>query len=236
VAFVKTSFIPPGKSAKARARAALQYEGTRPGKNGEEIIRTLFGHDGPLTEEQAEQMIEEAVKNTYFWSLIVSPDPNGAENANRLLSLRKLSKDLVRFLELRLKRPIEFIAAEHNDHTDIPHVHALLLIERYGREMLITEKTLADLRQLAAGKALEQQEALSKTLPLIASQDRHQVQQPQDRAQLVQAVPAQPRIGSAGGRASSRVTRPVQACYECGKTWDRYHECEEELELTLKPK
>src|SRR4051794_14862885 len=73
MAFVGTSFIKPGKFAKAKARAVVQYNGTRPGKDGEEIIRTLFGHDGTLTEEQVQRLIDEAPKNTYFWNLILSP-------------------------------------------------------------------------------------------------------------------------------------------------------------------
>ena len=68
MAVLVTSFIKPGKFAKAKARAALQYEGTRPGKNEEEIIRDLIGHDGPYTEEQAQRIIDEAPKTPrYRW-------------------------------------------------------------------------------------------------------------------------------------------------------------------------
>src|SRR5688572_10798228 len=122
MAFVGMSYIGPGKQAKARALGAVEYNSGQPGRNGGELIRTLFGHDGPLTDEQVQKMIDEAPKNTYFWNMVLSPDPNGEENANRKLNLPKLAKDLVKFLERRLHRPIEFIAAVQNDHTDIPHV------------------------------------------------------------------------------------------------------------------
>jgi hypothetical protein len=224
LAFIGSSFIKPGKTAKVRAHAALKYEGTRPGKHGEEMARTLFGHDGPYTQEQTERMIDEAPANTYFFSFVISPDPNGEENANRKLNLEKLTRDLVKFLERRLNRPIEFIAAVQNDHTDIPHVHALALIQRQGREMLITPETLEDLRKLAAGKALKQQANLAKAKPLIAKLEQRQERAPQGRTR------------TASVRAAGRATRPASLCYHCGKPWNRYHECEEELELTRKLK
>src|SRR4051794_37296265 len=155
--FLGTSYIAPGKFAKARARGALKYNGTRAGKDGEKIERTIFGHDGPYTEEQAQKMIDTAPKNTYFWNFVLSPDPNGEENSNRKLDLTKLTKDLIKHVELKLKRQIEFIAAVQNDHTDIPHVHALLFIQRRGREMLIDVEMLDELRKLAEGRALKQQ-------------------------------------------------------------------------------
>src|SRR4051794_3376885 len=153
MAFIGTSFIKPGKFAKAKARAAVQYNGTRPGKAKEAIIRTLFGHDGTLTQEQVQKLIDEAPKNTYFWNLIVSPDPNGEENANRKLNLQQLTKDLVKFLEQRLNRPLEFVGTVQNDHTDIPHVHALVLIQRRGGGMLITKETPSEPRPLAGREA-----------------------------------------------------------------------------------
>src|SRR5215216_3893877 len=120
MAVLKTNYIPPRKSAKKEAVATLDYNCARPGKNEEEIVRPLLGHDGPLTLEQARRMIEEAPKNTYFWRWMLSPDPNGEENADKNLNLSQVMKQLVKHLEGKLNRPIEFIVAEH-ENTNTPH-------------------------------------------------------------------------------------------------------------------
>jgi hypothetical protein len=88
---------------KAAAKATLGYIGHRVGKEKEKMDRTLFGHGGALTDEQVERMIDEAPGNTYFFRLILSPDPNG-ENQERNLDLWKLTKDIVELLEQRLGR------------------------------------------------------------------------------------------------------------------------------------
>ena len=110
------------QNIKAAAKEKLDYIAHRVGKEQERMDRILFGHGGALTEEQVERMIDEAPDNTYFFRLILSPDPNG-ENQERNLDLWKLTKDIVELLELRLDREnLPFIGAEHNDHTDIPAV------------------------------------------------------------------------------------------------------------------
>ncbi len=154
--FSEFNYIPPGKQAKNIAKASLGYIGNRPGKDLEEAARILFGNIGTLTKEQAEQLIDEAPKNTYFFRLIISPDPK-SENKQKNLNLWQLTRQIVQYLEEKLEREIPLIAAEHKN-TDIPHVHAMLLIERRGREMLITKETIAEVYELATQKALEQQQ------------------------------------------------------------------------------
>jgi ribosomal protein L37AE/L43A len=165
MAVVVLNFIPKGKTAKAQALETLGYNGTRPGREEEEIDRKLFGHGGEYTSDQALQMIDEAPANTYFWRLIVSPDPN-SENKDRNLDLRLLTTQMVDWLETRLNRDIPFIGAEHNDHTDIPHIHAIALIQRRGREMLIDRAMTKDLIKYATKMSLEQQKDLSQEIEL----------------------------------------------------------------------
>ena len=127
MAIDKIKYIRPGKSAAARAKVKLAYIG----RDKEKTPRVLFGHDGVLTKEQAEEMIDNAPKNTYFWSLILSPDRK-TENIEKKLNLRKLTKEFVEFLEVRLNRPnIPFVAAEHNN-TDNPHTHTLFFCNDRG--------------------------------------------------------------------------------------------------------
>src|SRR5687767_8957302 len=107
MAIVKLNFIPRGKTAKAQAKETLGYNGKRPGKNAEEIDRKLFGHGGEYTSDQALQMINEAPANTYFFRMMVSPDPN-TENKDKNLDLRLLTTQMVEWLEGRLNREIPF--------------------------------------------------------------------------------------------------------------------------------
>jgi hypothetical protein len=115
----------------------------------------LFGNTGPLAKDQAEWLIEHASKNTYFFRWILSLDLN-EENGEKDLDLWQLARDGVAWLEERLKRPgeIHLIGAEHNDHTGIPHIHAILLIERRGRELILTKKDIEDFRAAVHTMAL----------------------------------------------------------------------------------
>src|SRR3954470_17325191 len=190
---------------KAAAKATLGYIGHRVGKEKEKMDRTLFGHGGALTDEQVERMIDEAPDNTYFFRLILSPDPNG-ENQERNLDLRKLTKDIVEFLEQRLGREnLPFIGAEHNDHTDIPHVHALILIQRMGKEMLIDKETINAVRNLATERALGQK------------QDRK-------HARELTPVQMQKRIFTPQLQDWEDVAKPIDqiACWSCGNVQSPY--------------
>ncbi|MFL5253057.1 MAG: hypothetical protein ACJ8AI_09200 [Rhodopila sp.] len=151
------NYIPHNKAARKAAKATLGYNETRKGKDGEDIERKLFGNTGPLIKEQAEWLIEHASKNTYFFRWILSPDPNG-ENGEKDLDLWQLARDGVAWLEERLKRQggIQLIGAEHNDHTGIPHIHAILLIERRGRELILNKKDIEDFRRTVHAMALNQ--------------------------------------------------------------------------------
>jgi hypothetical protein len=123
---------------RKQAITHLGYIGERPGKDKAEIVRRLFGKGGPYTKEQVAEMIREAPDNTLFWRLKLNPDPI-LENPEKILNLEELTRDAASWLERRLgkdgnPRNIPFIAAIHDDHTQLAHVHALLLIERNGRE------------------------------------------------------------------------------------------------------
>jgi hypothetical protein len=163
----KLNYIKRNQFTKTKAKQHLGYIGQRPGRAKEKMERSLFGHGGELTHEQVLQMIETAPKNTYFWRLILSPDPN-SEDKEKDLDMRDLTTEAVMWLERRLKREIPFIAAEHNDHTDKRHIHAILLIQRRGREMLITPQILSEFREAAGKEAFLQREARA----LAAGQER----------------------------------------------------------------
>jgi hypothetical protein len=151
------------RPAKQQALATLIYNGCRPGKDREELQREYFGHGGTLTPEQAIRMIAEASPNTLFWRLILNPDPL-IEDPDRDLNLQELTTEMVQWLERRIGRvgQIPFVAAEHDDHTRLRHIHALLLIERHGRERLITREVIEEFHKEAERRALARQGAQSQ--------------------------------------------------------------------------
>jgi hypothetical protein len=203
---------------KAAAKATLGYIAHRVGKEKEKMERTLFGHGGALTDEQVERMIDEAPDNTYFFRLILSPDPNG-ENQERNLDLRKLTKDIVEFLEKRLDREnLPFIGAEHNDHTDIPHVHALILIQRMGREMLIDRETINAVRELATERALGQKQGRQNVRELrpVQKQQRLFIPQLLDRESAVEPLDLI-ACGNCGNTQSPNTKDGWRKCLSCGE-------------------
>ena len=62
MAVVKAKFVKRGAQEKKRAKAALRYIQHRPGKDGEKIIRTLFGRDGAMERSDAYRMIDDKGK------------------------------------------------------------------------------------------------------------------------------------------------------------------------------
>jgi len=142
--------------SKKTAKARLGYIAGRPGKEKEDMSRPLFGFGGQLSREQAERMIANAPKGTIFFPIILSPDPT-RENKEKDVDLWHVTRQTFVALErrLQLEGKIQFIAAEHNDHTDIAHIHSIALIKggRIGREELRL------LRQAATQEALLQRHA-----------------------------------------------------------------------------
>ena len=67
MAVVKATFT----KSRPGAKASIRYIAFRPGKNGEEMARQLFGHDGPLSLSQADRIIDEAKKGTNFFRLVL---------------------------------------------------------------------------------------------------------------------------------------------------------------------
>ena len=58
-----------------------------------------------------------------------SPDPR-REDIKRDLNMRGLTVATIEALQRRLKSPVRFIAAVHDDHTDKRHVHVIALVNR----------------------------------------------------------------------------------------------------------
>jgi hypothetical protein len=154
MAVVTASFT----KSREGAKASLHYILFRPGRKGEKATRQLFGHDGTMTLLQGETLINEAGKGTTFFRIVLSPDPKN-EDRYKDLNLWELTQLTILKLEDRLKREIQFVATEHNDHTPNRHVHMIALIAgRLGVE------DLAMLRQGTTDIALFQRKELDFAL------------------------------------------------------------------------
>ena len=166
--YTNFNYINKGKHERKQAKAYLEYIGSRPGKDKAVMERVLFGNGGPrLTPEQVTRLIDESPDNTLFWRLKLNPDP-ALENPEKLLDLRDLTINAVRWLEMRLgqegmARSLPFAAAIHDDHS--PHVHAIIFMERAGREKPITPQLLDEFRDAVSALALTQVTDRREMLP-----------------------------------------------------------------------
>jgi hypothetical protein len=203
MAVVKANYIRNRKGANMRAIAkeTLGYIERRPGRQKEEMARTFFSWGGELTEEQAMGLIDFAPKGTRFWRFIISPDPK-TEDVKKDLNLREITKLVIGCLEKRFHREIEFVAVEHNDHTEKKHIHSIALL-RWNERLYVPE--LMELIETATKGALEQRVGLD--------QNRAYLQNVRERAKEYAARlhtihtshlsqrSAERSIGEAGGRA-----------------------------------
>jgi len=150
MAIVKASYTRKGRGAKASVR----YIENRPGKDGTRVVRTLFKADGKVERGEAYTMIDQADKNSYFFRLVISPDPQ-REDSDKNLSLRELTEKTIQSLEDRFKQPLQWVAAIHADHAEHRHIHAIVVVpERLQVQdfqqmrSAATEEALEQLRQL----------------------------------------------------------------------------------------
>src|SRR2546423_6290325 len=99
MAIVKASFTRNGRVAKA----ATRYIGNRPGIDGARVVRTLFTADGKVQRAEVYDMIDQADKNSYFFRLVISPDPQ-REDSDKNLSLREITARTIQSLEDRFRQ------------------------------------------------------------------------------------------------------------------------------------
>jgi hypothetical protein len=95
-------------------------------------------------------MIDEAGHGTIFFRIVISPDPQ-KEDTKRDLYLWQITEHTILTLEERLRKHVPFIAVEHNDHTDIRHVHVLACVKAR-----IEKPDLKALRDAATKASLNQ--------------------------------------------------------------------------------
>ena len=147
---VKANYTRKGGAAKA----AVRYIENRPGKDGARLVRTLFNADGKLERGAAYAMIDRAAKSSYFFRLVISPDPESEDNG-KTLSLQAITERTVQSLEARLRRPLQWVATIHADHAEHRHIHAIAILPQR-----LNVQDFQRMRSAAADAAKEQHRQL----------------------------------------------------------------------------
>ena len=123
MAIVKASYTRKARAAKASVR----YIENRPGKDGIHLVRTLFTADGKVERSEVYEMIDQAANGSYFFRLVISPDPK-SEDKDKNLRLREITERTIQSLEDRFQRPLHWVAVVHADHAEHRHVHAIAIV------------------------------------------------------------------------------------------------------------
>lgn len=151
MAIVKATYTRKARAAKAAAR----YIENRPGKDGTRVVRTLFTADGNVTRTAVYGMIDQAKKNSYFFRLVISPDPK-SEDSGKNLSLREITERTIQSLEDRFQQPLQWVATIHADHAEHRHIHAIAIVPER-----LNVRDFQCMRTAATGAALEQVQQLA---------------------------------------------------------------------------
>src|SRR3954464_8907315 len=173
-----------------------------------------------MDKDQAYRMFDEAQKGTIFFRFVISPDPK-REDKFRDLHMREIAKKTIQHLEekLNLQGEIQFVAAIHNDHTWIRHIHAIALVpKRLTKEEFQVFKVLW---QVATEEAQRQRQQLDQVRE--AQRERTARYLIYDKGDLVQAPPSDFMVCSECGaiQPAEVLSRILYRCSSCGHIQSR---------------
>ena len=135
------------------AKQTLRYNQNRPGKDNAKTTRSLWGWGGKIERSEAYTLIDEADKRSYFYRIILNFDPV-KEDTYKDIYVRTVTEQTMNGLEERLGTQFQFVAATHDDHTPLRHVHVIAILPRrlnrddlaFGRSV-VTEAALEQRRE-----------------------------------------------------------------------------------------
>lgn len=158
MAIVKNNYVRKNGREKATIKATIRYIQNRPGKDNLKTSRTLFNRDGLCGRDEAYRMIDEAEKGSVFFRLVISPDQK-TEDTKRDLRLRDVAEQTMLKFEELIKQQVQWVAAEHADHTLLRHVHIVAVVS--GRLIRQDFQALPEaLRDAATQACAEQRQEL----------------------------------------------------------------------------
>jgi hypothetical protein len=203
MAIVKASYTKSGGGAKA----SIRYIAHRPGKEGAEITRNLFGIDGLMGREHAYRFIDEAEEGSLFYRFILSPDPK-LEDTRRDLHLRDMTEKTIQALERQLKQEVQWVAAEHDDHAPNRYVHVVAVVK--GK---LHTRDFEAMRQRATEAALFQR----KERDLAREQrPRRWLTRDQTAPGFTREFPLYRAKDAGRQMAHVRPANTLQTCFHCG--------------------
>ncbi len=123
MAIVKATYT----KSRQGAKASIRYIEHRRGREGERVTRNLFNSDGLLGRWQANRMIDEADKGSYFYRFAISPDMK-TEDTKRDLHLRDITEQTMLTLEEHLQQEMQWVAVVHDDHAPPRHIHVVAVL------------------------------------------------------------------------------------------------------------
>ena len=140
------------------------------------------------------------MKQLRLWHVTWSPAPIKEINEKKDLDLRKIARETMKYLQT-IDPTIEFIVAEHNDHSDIPHVQGLVFVNGW-----ISRDDLIEMGKIALQEALAQRKSLDRGIdlvPLLQQSVQRTLQNSRSTERpLAPLSPLYQPVGMAGGRAS----------------------------------
>jgi len=166
MAIVKAYFT----QSSEKIKKTLNYIVHRPGREGEKLSREFFGDtEESIRKEDAYGRLEAGEGMTFF-HLKLNFHPEREDTRNDL-NLRDITRRSIAALEERLQRRIHFLAVEHNDHTDLRHIHAIILVKlRRGERIGIEDWKVC--REMATEQARFQRKVLDAVMRV--QKDRQQ--------------------------------------------------------------
>jgi hypothetical protein len=221
MAVVKNNYVKRGKGQIDRVKASLRYITHRPGKDNERMYRELFGYDGVMEKDQAYRMFDAAPKGTNFFRFVISTDPK-LEDTYKDLQMRAIAMKTIQHLEekLDLQGKIQFVAAIHNDHTWIRHIHAIVLVpKRLSKEEF---KVFQELKHAATAEAQRQRQQLDQVRE--AQRERARRYLIYDKADFGQSTPPPSIMACADCgtiQPAEVLSRVLYRCTGCGHIQSR---------------
>ena len=204
MAIVKAYFT----RSSEKIKKTLNYIVHRPGREGEKLTRELFGQsEESIRKEDAYRLIEAGGGMTFF-HLKLNFHPE-REDTRKDLNLRDITRQSIAALEKRLDRTIRFLAVEHNDHTELRHIHAIILVSLRRGERIGIEDWKA-CREEATEQTRLQRRALDAVM-------RVQKDRQQGRAQMPSRTRFYKYAESRTTQSKYRIQRVLYLSHPCPK-------------------
>ena len=150
MAIFKATFIKNNARKIAAGKEHIRYIQNRRGKDGEKITRTLFNADGAMGRWEAYRMIDEAESRSVMYRLVINFDAE-KEDTHKDISIQEVTEQTMLSIEDRFRQHIQWVAAVHDDHTPLRHVHIFAILPQK-----LQVPDLKTFRQIATERALEQ--------------------------------------------------------------------------------